>query len=78
MSEKMLVEIELERYEELLDIESRVYVLSGLLKADKDLNVETMLRVLGTSDMITLADEIKNKREEMLAKFREEHNGDSV
>ena len=46
-------------YDRLLDIETRVDVLVDLLAADKHVDVELELRILGTELAITTANEIK-------------------
>lgn len=71
MEERLLVEIPLERYEELIDIESRVTTATALVMADKDIKLEVLLRVIGTGGMIDVADRIKKADEEFWKMLKE-------
>lgn len=78
MEEKMLVEISLERYEQLLDIETRLQIAADLIEKGKSVSDETILRVLGHYKMIERADKIKRDYEEFLKRAKEMENGSSV
>ena len=52
-----------DEYDRLLDSETRIDVLVDLLAADKHVDVELELRILGTELAITTANEIKAERE---------------
>ena len=68
---ELMVGIPLERYEELLGIESRVNTATDLVLAIKDIKIEVLLRVIGTGGMIDVADKIKKKDEEFWQKLKE-------
>ena len=52
-----------QEYLQMIDLETRVDVLVDLLAADKHVDVELELRILGTELAITTANEIKAERE---------------
>lgn len=52
-----------DEYDRLLDSETRIDVLVDLLEADKHVDVELELRILGTELAITTANEMKVERE---------------
>ena len=68
---ELMVEIPIERYEELLDIESRVNTATDLVLADKDIKLEVLLRVIGTGGMIDVADRIRKADEEFWQRLKE-------
>lgn len=78
MEERLLVEIPLDRYEELLDIESRVNTATDLVVADKDIKLEVLLRVIGTGGMVDVADRIRKADEEFWEMLKEKENGNGV
>lgn len=53
------VTIPMERFEELLDKETRLDVLTDRLIRCECINAEEMLRIIGSSDAIKRADELK-------------------
>lgn len=59
----MTVKIDSERYEGLLDTETRVQVLIDKAKADKYMSMEDMYRILGYT---SLADELAEKERKEL------------
>lgn len=64
---KNTVEIDRKRYEELLDLESRIGVLVELIRLDGYVNVTQMLTIIGTIDaqeVIEVLQEKERKREE--------------
>lgn len=54
-----VVVIPLQRYDELLDIETRVDVAVERMSRNKNMNVEDILRILGTELALEVADEIE-------------------
>lgn len=78
MEERLLVEIPLDRYEELLDLETRVNVAADLVYNERNISEEVVFRAIGHSKMIYVAERIKQERERFLTKLKEEENGDSV
>lgn len=52
-----------DRYERLLDTETRVDVLVDLLAANKYVDVELALRILGTELAVVTANEISEEKE---------------
>lgn len=64
------VTIPLERYEELLDIETRVNVVLDLLKHETVLKTKDILFILGTSLAIDLAEELEKEENELWEKIR--------
>lgn len=63
-----------QEYLQMIDLETRVDVLVDLLAADKHVDVELELRILGTELAITIANEIKRERE---AEYEAYKNGSS-
>ena len=59
------VTISTERYDELLDIETRVNVVVEIIERDGYLNTESLLRTFGTEYAVEVADRIQRKDEEM-------------
>ena len=57
------IQIPIERYEELVSIETRIMTLASLAKNNNELSIDTILRVIGYSKE---ANEIKEKRSELL------------
>lgn len=70
------VAISLETYGELLDLRTRVHVAVERMVNDEYINVEDILRILGTREAIDKANEIreqdKRRKEEYERKKREE------
>ena len=59
------ITISIERYDELLDIETRVNVVADLLDGKEFVTKETILRIIGTEKAIDVADRIKIKDKEL-------------
>ena len=59
------ITISIERYNELLDIETRVNVVADLLDGKEFVTKETILRIIGTEKAIDVADRIKIKGKEL-------------
>ena len=59
------ITINIERYNELLDIETRVNVVADLLDGKEFVTKETILRIIGTEKSIDVADRIKIKDKEL-------------
>lgn len=59
------ITISIERYNELLDIETRVNVVADLLGGKEFVTKETILRIIGTEKAIDVADRIKIKDKEL-------------
>ena len=76
MEEKLLVQIPLERYEELLDIESRVNVAADLIYNDRNTRNEVIFRVIGHSKMVYVAEKIQEEHKKFFESLREKENGD--
>lgn len=57
------IQIPIERYEELISMETRIMTLASLAKNNNELSIDTILRVIGYSKE---ANEIKEKRSELL------------
>lgn len=53
------IQIPIERYEELVSMETRIMTLASLAKSNDELSIDTILRVIGYSKE---ANEIKEKR----------------
>lgn len=71
----LMVTIPLTRYEQLLDIETRVDVAVERMTNDEYCKIEDVLRILGTELALQKADEIREedrKREEEYHKRHEE------
>ena len=62
------ITISIERYNELLDIETRVNVVADLLDGKEFVTKETILRIIGTEKAIDVADRIKIKDKELSVK----------
>ena len=73
---KLMIEISLDRYEELLDIESRVRTAGEL--ALYGASEEVVYLVIGTNDFKAEVDKRKKEREKILANLREIKNGNTV
>ena len=54
----------------LLDLKTRVDVLIERIAHDEYFKTEDVLRVLGTCEAVQLADELREKEEERMKKFR--------
>ena len=65
-----------DRYEQLLDVETRVDVAVQLICDVDFFNKESLLRVLGTERAIEHADNMRKEEEERLRKYREQHGYD--
>lgn len=75
MEEKgLMVEIPIERYEELLDIESRVRVAGELALCG--VCEEVVYLAIGTDDFKSAVDKKKKEHEKFLASLKEIENGD--
>lgn len=76
----LMVTISMRKYEQLLDIETRVDVAVERIINDEYIKTEDILRILGTELALQKADEIreeeKKRREEYLSRCREEDNAD--
>ena len=59
------ITISIERYNELLDIETRVNVVADLLDGKEFVTKETILRIIGTEKAIDVADRISIKDKEL-------------
>ena len=59
------ITISIERYNELLDIETRVNVVADLLDGKEFVTKETILRIIGTEKAIDVADRISMKDKEL-------------
>ena len=59
------ITISIERYNELLDIETRVNVVADILDGKEFVTKETILRIIGTEKEIDVADRIKIKDKEL-------------
>lgn len=73
---KLMIEISLDRYEELLDIESRVRTAGEL--ALHGASEEVVYLVIGTNDFKSEVDKRKKEREKILENLREIKNGNTV
>lgn len=80
--EDNMVSIPLERYEGLLDIETRASVAVDCICNDSYCNKEDLLRILGTEKAVKRANEIKKeeqrRHEEYLAQREEEKRNADV
>lgn len=65
--------IKKDEYIRLIDTETRVDVLIDLVAAKGPIITEDMLRILGTEQAISLADDIKRKDEEKIEAYRNAH-----
>lgn len=79
-NENLTVTISLQRYEQLLDIETRVDVAVERIADDKYIDNEAVLRILGTELALQKADEMREesrKRDEEYRKqYEEQKNAD--
>lgn len=79
-NEDLMVTIPLSKYEQLLDIETRVDVAVERIINDEYCKTEDILRILGTELALQRADEIreeeKKQHEEYLLKLKGEENAD--
>lgn len=57
------IQIPIERYEELVSMETRIMTLASLAKSNDELSIDTILRVIGYSKE---ANEIKKKRSDLI------------
>ena len=57
------IQIPIERYEELVSMETRIMTLASLAKSNNELSIDTILRVIGYSKE---ANEIKKKRSDLI------------
>ncbi len=65
----MVLKIDSERYEELLDIETRVHVLIDKVKNDKFISSKDVCMILGHSNLANEIAEKERKRLDELKKF---------
>lgn len=70
----LMVEIPIERYEELLDIESRVFVAGEL--ALHGVSEEVVYLAIGTMNFKAAVDKKNKEHEKFLASLKEIENGD--
>ena len=70
------VTIKQDRYEQLLDTETRVDVAVNMICDSDFLRTEDILRILGTERAIECADNMRREEEERLRKYREQHGYD--
>lgn len=70
------VEISLNRYDELINIESRMNVLVDRICCDKYISVVEILTIIGTQRARNFADEVveKDKNKNEYSKFRRDRN----
>ena len=70
------VEISLNRYDELINIESRMNVLVDRICCDKYISVVEILTIIGTQRARNFADEVveKDKNKNEYSKFRRDWN----
>ena len=70
------VEISLNRYDELINIESRMNVLVDKICCDKYISVVDILTIIGTQRARNFADEVveKDKNKNEYSKFRRDWN----
>lgn len=69
-NENLTVTIPLQRYEQLLDTETRVGVAVERMANDVCINNEDILRILGTELALRKADEIREERGEREKEYR--------
>lgn len=63
------VSIPLDRYEELLDLETRVNVVVERLKHSGFFEIKDLLWILGTEEAIDVANEMQKKEDERRKQF---------
>lgn len=73
MVEEKAIKIPLQRYEELIQLEARVDSAVGMIRSDEFVNMETILRIIGTGTAIDLAEELHRKDEERQEKNLERY-----
>lgn len=76
MQNEASVVIPLNRYEILLDIETRVNVAVERIKHETYVKPEDILWILGTDIAIELAQELRDKSEREMEEFRKKHETD--
>lgn len=69
--EEKTVTVDIGRYEELLDIETRVWVARDVILRDQYIKLTDLLCILGFKEY---ADRIEKEEKEKLRKFVEEEN----
>ena len=69
--EEKTVTIDIGRYDELLDIETRVWVARDMILRDQYIKLTDLLYILGFKEY---ADRIEKEEKEKLRKFVEEEN----
>ena len=60
-----MITIQVERFLELIKIETRVDILVDMIERDEFVSKEEILRILGTEKAIEVADRIRRKDKEM-------------
>ena len=60
-----MITIQVERFLELIKIETRVDILVDMIERDEFVSKEEILRILGTAKAIEVADRIHEKDKEM-------------
>ena len=60
-----MITIQVERFLELIKIETRVDILVDMIERDEFVSKETILRIIGTEKAIEVADRIHRKDKEM-------------
>lgn len=73
MKENSVVVIPIEKYEELLDIETRVNVVVERIVHDKYIKTEDVLWILGTELAVETAMEIREKEEKERKEYLEKY-----
>lgn len=73
-----LIKVPRNRYEQLLDIESRVDVVVERISHDKFLKTEDILWILGTDLACDLAEKIKREDEENYKKLLKEREDENI
>lgn len=73
-----MVSIPMVRYEQLLDIETRVDVVVERISHDKFLKTEDILWILGTDLSCDLAEKIKREDEENYKKLLKERENENI
>lgn len=73
MEENSVVVIPIEKYEELLDIETRVNVVVERIVHDKYIKTEDVLWILGTELAVETAMEIREKKEKECKEYLEKY-----
>lgn len=64
MEYKGVVSIPVERYDELVKLESKIDVLLDRVEHDEYLRTDDMLRIIGTEKSLKIADAIESERDE--------------